>query len=441
MASSLDHTGKRCIIGPLYEDRVRTGAAEGAGLNPTLNRQDQEAMSQRNSTDLPGQQGGRTLVAIALGLCAVMFTSQACAPERESDEPVSLEGDVEAVEIWAHPDTLGINVYDPIDFKAASRTVVWAIDRIAGGVMRYEPAEGEHGVFGFMERPPEQVVSPARLAVAENTGLFVFDDSTGMVDLYSPGGQHLRGFDPGLRPSILEVSRRPLRLTYGVRAFADDSIPTLAIIQTDFRGENPDTLLSPDVGPQTLRGAPAIRGGLVATPSNGGLWVFSRVALDTVFEVSGSGPQRKLVFPESDSMRVGVLADLQQEILWVVEPRLTGGLGYEAYDISGPGDDGIIDGAAAYLGFRTTPPSFVAKVAFDGSVSGWSRGERGILAPKGFDMRIEELREGAVSASAAREAQREARAIRWAEVLEAVEAAREEALAEEAAVRAEEELE
>jgi hypothetical protein len=383
----------------------------------------------------------RHLVAVALALGAAMFTSQSCAPEQGPEESIALEGDFEAVEIWAHPDSLGINVYDPLDFKAASRTVVWGIDRIARGIMRYEPAEGEHGVFGFLENPPEQVVSPARLAVAENTGLFVFDDSTGMVDLYSPGGQHLRGFDPGLRPSILEVSRRPLRLTYGVRAFTDDSIPTLAIIQTDFRGENPDTLLSPDVGPETLRGAPAIRGGLVATPSMGGLWVFSRIALDTVFEVSGAGSQRKLVLPESDSMRVGALADLQQEILWVVEPRPTGGLGFEAYDISGAGDDGIIDGAAAYMGFRTTPLGFVAKVAFDGSVSGWWRGDRGVLAPKGFDMRIEELREEAASALATRQARRDARADLWTQVLKAVEEAKQEALQGDAAVRAEEELE
>jgi len=407
----------------------------------TRNRFDQEAMSHRNSTDLSGPRTVVYRAAVTLSLLSATLAFQACAPERGSEDSVSLEGDLEAVEIWAHPDSLGIEVYDPMDFKAASRTVVWAIDRIARGVMRYEPAENEYGVFGFLDRPPEQVVSPARLAVAENTGLFVFDDSTGMVDLYSPGGQHLRGFDPGLRPSILEVSRRPLRLTYGVRAFTDDSIPTLAIIQTDFRGENPDTLLSPEVGPETLRDAPAIRGGLVSTPSIGGLWIFSRTALDTVFEVSGSGAQRKLVLPESDSMRVGVLADLQQEILWVIEPKPTGGLGYEAYDISGPGDDGIIDGAAAYMGFRTTPFSFVAKAAFDGSVSGWWRAERGVLAPKGFDMRIDELRAGAASAPATREAQREARALQWAEVLEAVEAAREEALTEDAAVRAEEGLE
>jgi len=398
-------------------------------------------MSQRNSTDLSGHQTVRHRVGVAFSLFAATLVFQACAPERGPEDSVSQEADLEAVEIWAHPDSVGIAVHAPLDFKAASRSVVWAIDGVAGGVMRYKPAEGEHGVFGFMDRPPEQVVSPARLAVAENTGLFVFDDSTGMVDLYSPGGQHLRGFDPGLRPSILEVSLRPLRLTYGVRAFTDDSIPTLAIIQTDFLGQNPDTLLSPDVGPETLRDAPAVRGSLVSTPSVSGLWVFSKTASDTVFEVSGAGSQRKLVFPETDTMRVGVLADLQQEILWVVEPRPTGGLGYEAYDISGPGDDGIIDGAAAYLGLRTTPLFFVAKVAFDGSVSGWWRGERRALAPKGYDMRIEELREGAASAPATRQAQREATANQWVEVLQAVEEAKEKTRLEDEAVRAEEELE
>ena len=396
-------------------------------------------MAQRNHY-LSDHLTARARFVFALCLCTAILSFQGCTPDQGSGESVLGEADFAAAEIWAHPDTVGIEVYSPLDFKAASRTVAWAIDGVARGVMRYEPAEGRHGVFGFQDRPPAQVVSPARLAVAEG-GIFVFDDSTGMVDLYSPGGQHLRGFDPGLRPSILEVSLRPLRLTYGVRAFADDSIPTLAIIQTDFRGENADTLLSPYVGPETLREAPAISGSLVSAPSVGGLWVFSRTALDTVFEVSSAGSPRKLVFPEPDSMRVGILADLQQEILWVVEARPAGGLGYEAYDISGPGDDGIIDGAAAYLGFRTTPLYFVAKVAFDGSVSGWSRGGRGVLAPKGFDMRIGELREGAAAAPATREARRQATADLWDEVLQAVAEAQEEARLEEEAVREEEELE
>ena len=127
----------------------------------------------------------RARLGCLLGLSALALSIQGCAAEGDP-EPVDLsETAFEAVEIWAHPDSLGINVTSPLDFKAASRNVAWAIDGIARGVMRYEPAEGKHGAFGFMDNPPAEVVSPARLAVAENTGIFVFDDSTRTVDLYS----------------------------------------------------------------------------------------------------------------------------------------------------------------------------------------------------------------------------------------------------------------
>ncbi|MBT8478494.1 MAG: hypothetical protein KJO06_06225, partial [Gemmatimonadetes bacterium] len=226
--------------------------------------------------------------------------------------------------------------------------------------------------------------------------------------------------------------------TYGVRTFADDSIPTLSVIQTDFLGQNPDTLLSRDQGPETLRGARAARGGLVTSPSMSGLWVFSKAAPDTVFEVSSTGPSRKLVLPEADTMRAGILADLQQEILWLVASRPLGGFDYEAYDISSSGEGGVIDGGQAYLGARTTPLSFIGRVAFDGSVSGWWRGERGVYAPRGFDMRIEELREGAPAARRNRAQRRLAIAAEWASVLKAAEEARERRRQEEEAVREEE---
>ena len=373
-------------------------------------------------------------------LCAVGLSVQGCATER-TGEPATPETDIEAVELWAHPDTLGIDVYAPLDFKAASRSVVWAIDGIARGIMRYEPSVGEYGVFGFLDRPPAEVVSPARLAIAENTGIFVFDDSTGMVDLYSLDGQHLRGFDPGTRPSILEVSRRPLLLTYGVRTFADDAMPTLTVIQTDFLGRNADTLLAPDVGPEALRKAPAVRGNLVSTPAMGGLWVFSRTASDTVFELTGVGPRRRLVLPETDTLRAGVLADLQQEILWVVSPRPAGGLEYEAYDLSTESADGIIDGAQAYLGARITPLLFTGQFAFDGSVSGWWHGDRGVYSPRGFDMRIDELREGAPAARETRAARRAAIAEEWAAAVRAADEAREKEGLELGDLRKEEETE
>jgi len=359
--------------------------------------------------------------SVVLCLCTITLSAQGCA-ERQGQEFASQGADVEAVEIWTYPDTLGTPVYAPIELKAASRTVVWAIDGMARGVIRYEPLKGESLVFGFAENPPEEVVMPARLAISEDSGIFVFDESTGMLDQYSPSGQHLRGFDPSLRPSILEVARSPLRLTYGVRAFADDTIPTLVVIQTDFLGRNADTLLSPYVGPESLRTTPALSGRLVSTPATSGLWIFGKVMSDTVFQVSGAGPSRKLALPETDTLRAGVLADLQQEILWVLTPRPTGGLDYEAYDISGAEDDGIIDGRQAYLGARTTPLGFWAKVAYDGSVSGWwQRAEKLMFAPKGYDMRIDDLREGATEARQTREARRAANAEVWMRALQALE--------------------
>lgn len=383
---------------------------------------------------------GRTLPAAVPWLTLVLLgagLATGCA-DRAEEPALTTPTDLEAVQIWAHPDSVGIEVYTPLDFKAASREVAWAIDRIASGVLRYEPAVGKHGVFGFLDNPPAEVVAPARLAVAENTGIFVFDDSTGMVDLYSPGGQHLTGFDPGMRPSIFEVSRQPLALTFGVRTFLGDSIPTLTVVQTDFRGQDPDTLLSRTTGPETLRDVPAVGGQLVSTAASGGLWVFTRTATDTVFEVSRREVPRKLVLPEADTLRVGVLADLQQEILWVVSPRPTGGLDYEAYDIATAGEDGIIDGAAAYLGARTTPLSFLAQVTFDGSVSGWYQGERNVYSPRAYDLRMDELRAGADAARATRTARRAAIADEWTRVLAAVEEARKQELQEMEAIQEEE---
>jgi hypothetical protein len=364
---------------------------------------------------------------VVLILCVIALSAQACAEDDSRDAELAVE-DIEAVQIWAHPDTLGIDVYAPLDLKAESRSVVWGIDGVARGVARYNPSAGRHGIFGFRERPPVEVVKPARLALAENTGIFVYDDSTGMLDLYSSSGKHLRGFDPGLRPSILEVARQPLRLTYGVRMFADDTVPTLSVIQTDFLGRNPDTLLSSGIGPASLRAAPAVRGRIFAAPAISGLWIFARATSDTVFELSASDHSSKLILPETDSLRTGVLADLQQEILWVVTPRPGGGLEYEAYDISDAAEGRVIDGGEAYLGARTTPPSFAAKTAFDGTVAGWWHGDRGVYSPRGYDMRVEDLRQAAAYARENRAARRAAITEEWTRALQATEQAGEQVL-------------
>ena len=375
----------------------------------------------------------RYIAALTLAACVL---AAGCTTETDTEPSAAASGGDEAIEIWAYPDTSGVRVYTPLDLKSASRDVVWAADRVSGSVIRYEAPAGEQGVIGLQDRPPAQIVAPARLAVGETAGVFVYDDSTGMVDLYSPGGQHLRGFDPGVRPSILEISQRPLRLTYGVRTFTTDSIPTLSVIQTDFLGASQDTLLSPTVGPESLRDVPAVRSRLVSTAATGGLWIFTTAMTDTVFEVTGTGPGRKLLLPEPDTLRSGILADLQQEILWVAAPAPDGGHVYEAYDIAG--DSELIDGSAAYLGVRTTPPAFRPASAYDGTVAGWFRSQNAVHAPRGYDMRVDELRDGAAAARSERAARLQQLHADWDLALQRLEEMQERARQEREAVQEEE---
>lgn len=340
-----------------------------------------------------------------------------CAGCEDSGEDPAVR-DEAAVELWTHPDTVGIEIFAPVELKAASRDVAWGIDRIAAAIMRFEPRAGEFGVFGFLGAEPTEVAAPMRLAVTRTAGVVAYDDSTGMVDFYTPGGQHVRGFDPGIRPAILEVARSPLRLTFGSTAVSEDSVPRLVVIQTDFLGENRDTLLTADVGPETLRGITARAGNLTAAPSESGLWLYAREVPDTVFEVAGSGPGRKMVLPEADTMRVGVIADLDEQILWLLARRPEGGLDYEAFDVSSTGAGEVIEGGQRYLGARTTPQGFVGKVAAEGAIIGWWNARSTLVVPRAYDMRLADLRAVAEAARAARGDRRRQLARNWELLLE-----------------------
>ena len=341
-----------------------------------------------------------------------LMAATACQDASEQAEVQGVsEGDA-AVELWSHPDSIGIEIYTPVDLKAESRDVAWGIDRVAGAIMRFAPASGEFGVFGFLAGQPSEVAAPMRLAVSETGGIVAFDDSTGMVDTFTPGGQHVRGFDPGFRPSVLEVASDPLRLTFGITVPDADSLPRLMVIQTDFLGQNPDTLLAPGIGPETLQGVIARGGFMMVAPSESGLWVFSRQVPDTVFEISALGPGRRMVFPESDSTRVGVISDLDEQILWIVSPRAEGGLDYEAYDVSGTGQGEVFEAVPRYLGARTTPADYVGKVAVEGAMIGWWRVGTKVV-PRAYDMLVPQLRDGAEAARAARDSRREENARKW----------------------------
>jgi hypothetical protein len=341
-----------------------------------------------------------------------LITAVAGGCEQVAESEVDGAAAEEAVEIWTHPDTVGIEIRAPIEMKSSSRSVVWGLDQIARAVMRFEPSAGDFGVFGLGELPPVEVRNPARMAVTENSGIFVYDATTRMVDLYTPGGQFLRGFDPGYPVSILEASSRPMVLTLGTTTGEGDEA-RLTVIQTDYRGQDPDTLLSRDKGPEPLRQVVAVGGRLAAAPSLGGLWLFSADVPDTVFEVTAAEVARRLVLPESDSRRVGLLADIQQQVLWVVAQRPRGGLYYEAFDVSSSGDEGIIAGVDAYLGTRTTPLGFTASIAYDGVIQGWLATQRGVQTPQAYDMRMDALRMHADSARAVRDHHRQQLELEW----------------------------
>ena len=350
---------------------------------------------------------GRDLAVALVALTVV----GACGPG--SDAPVEVPDD-EAVELWSHPDTADFEIYAPIELKAVSRDVVWGLDDVANAIMRFEPAAGRFGVFGFLAGEPSQVADPIRIAVSENAGIIAYDDSSGLVDFFTFGGQHVRSFEPGFRPSILEAARRPLRLTFGVISMGADSVPNMTVIQTDFLGQSRDTLLGPRHGPESLRSVTALTGLLSATPSESGLWLLSGELPDTVFEVSALGPGRKLVLPEADLSRVGVLSDLDEQLLWVVTPRAEGGLDYEAFDLSATEVGEQVEAGPRYLGARTTPGGFTGQVGVEGAVIGWNvSGSK--FVPRAFDMRIEELRYGAEEARAGRQARREANRRKWEE--------------------------
>lgn len=344
---------------------------------------------------------------------AVRMTPLAFSVVAAGCEPPLVEAPVtdEAVELWTHPDSIGYPIAGPLDLKAASRSEVWGLDRYFSSVFRFGPSVAAYGHFGIQDTPPSEVANPVRLAVTESSGVVVFDDSTGMVDFYTPSGQHIRGFDPGFRPAFIEVAHEKLRLTFGHTAVDDEGWPRLVVIQTDFMGAKPDTLLAEHVGPEALRSVYAAGGSLTVSPSLSGLWVLARDVPDTVFEVTSSIPARKIVLPEFDVLRGGVIADVQEQIVWLLSPHPAGGVDYEAFDVS-RGQE-VIDGSEAYLGARTTPDGFTPKVAREGLVLGWWNFDGDRVVPRAYNMRLDDLRANASDARAQRDKRRGAIAAQW----------------------------
>lgn len=132
------------------------------------------------------------------------------------------------------------------------------------------------------------------------------------------------------------------------------------LIRTGMRGETRDTLLSGEHGPEVLRAAVARPGETAMAPSRSGMWVWSRVAPDTVFDIAPRGV-RRLVVRDEDTAAVALFSDPAREMLWLVHADSTRISRYSAYDTR----------SLAYLGQSTIDRPFRPAVIKDGVVMGF----------------------------------------------------------------------
>ncbi len=279
----------------------------------------------------------------------------------------------EATLLWQQADDAPVRAYVPRDLDPESGSVVWVADAALTGIIRFEPTAGDSRIMGALDKPPEAIRNPVRVAVAREFGVFVYDQEFRQVQQYSLDGEPIRTFEPGFVPSRIEISRRPIGLVLAAAEPGADSVPHLKVIRTDLRGLEPDTLLFPGShGPPGLWDAAALSGEVSVDAGEGGLWVRARVVPDTVFELAaGGGRTRSLRAEDRDA--AGILTDVPRGILWVASAPVDAesGMRLAAYEIETPG---ALPAAAAFLGERTLPVGFKPRAAIDGVVIGWLPG-------------------------------------------------------------------
>ncbi|MDX1579513.1 MAG: hypothetical protein R3266_13590, partial [Gemmatimonadota bacterium] len=280
------------------------------------------------------------------------------------------------------------------------RDEVWVADFVAAAVFSLNPSEDEYVVLGAADREPVQIEQPLRLAVSPDIGLAAYDGITESVDLFTFNGEFLRGFTPGFSPAVMAFSRFPLGYTFGIAAGDSGQDRRPVVIHTDLQGIERDTLLSAFHGPEALRPSIAERGETAMSPSNRGMWVWSKQAPERVYDLSPRGTRTIVLRPE-DREEIGLLADRERGILWVVRPGAEE-VTYAAYDtrlareldeavegeVSDAEDSIVADSAVTFLGLRTTPRGFRPMEIHDGIVMGVRvvRGGVGMIA---YDLHAE----------------------------------------------------
>ena len=288
---------------------------------------------------------------------------------------------------FAQPDSSPLRSFSPNDLKAESPDAAWIADPLIGAVLRFEPPRNDYRQMGFRDEPPGEVDRPVKLAVEKSIGLFTFDVGSEQVHLFTPEGEHIRAFEPGFVPARLEIARDPIGLVFGRIDNRDPELPRLIVLRTDTRGVSPDTLLHPDShGPPSLWKAIASTGELSLDGSESGLWAWAEAAPDTVFDITDRPGARKRVLRPQDRQSMGILADLDRHILWVVRPGETPGeLRFAAYDTSEPG---TVSPDRAFLGERVIRSDFVPLDAVDGTIMGFRRSTPRHLLLASYDMRV-----------------------------------------------------
>lgn len=304
---------------------------------------------------------------------------------------------------WSQPDTVIIGLGHPSDVKAQSRDRVWVADRQSALILGLAPRDSQYVSIGLGDREPTQVQLPGKLAVAADIGLSAYDIRTGSVDLFTFGGDYIRGFTPGFVPAVMSFSKAPLGYTFGVaaidsaatreaRAAAPDSasadsdsvvVRRAVVIRTDLQGGTRDTLLSPAHGPESLRGATAGEGKTLMAPSASGMWVWSELVPDSVYDVTPNGTRR--LYQQLPAPPLGMLSDPEREMLWLVLPD-SAGVRLAAFDTRAQ----VAETPGAYLGDRTIEePSFRPAAIFDGVVMGFRRMRGGGIAMNAYDLHTE----------------------------------------------------
>lgn len=310
------------------------------------------------------------------GLAVAGTTLTGCSGERSG-------GQASAAQLyWAQPDTLLVPIVAPTDAKSMSRESMWVADPQSGAVYSFAPGENRYVAMGAGEREPTQIRVPAKLAVSPELGLSVYDGETKSVDLFATDGTFIRGFEVEFTPAVMEFTDAPIGYVFAIASSEYEGQSRVVIIQTDALGGARDTLLSPDVGPVALRGALTTPGETLITASRKGLWVWSKVAPDSVFEVAARSA-RVVPIRVEDHDAVGLLSDPTRDMLWFVHVTDEGS-SYSAYDTRA-------DAEAPFLGTRTTPGGFSPRLVFDGILMGWTRGLITFVAAS-YELNADELR-------------------------------------------------